>query len=121
MNYNVLEDRVDEETDNNAVTTITQTAALMAASSSTDPTSGTEVSVKVAVAINQLVSNQSALMAQMAALSFAPPPAQHTRMFVPCELFSVLLIQQVADFLAAALAVRGGDSPPITLAALAHC
>jgi hypothetical protein len=85
---------VDNEINNNTVTTITQTAALRAASSSTGHTSGAGISAKVAVAINQLLANQTALMAQMVVLSFgtAPPSAQQIRVVVP----NVLPIQQVA-------------------------
>ncbi len=74
--------------------TITQTAALMAASSGTGHTSAAGISAKVSAAINQLPANQSALMAQMATLSFGtvPPPTQQTRVFMP----NVPPIQQVA-------------------------
>jgi hypothetical protein len=94
MIYNVLADGVNNETNNNMVTTITQTAALTAASGGTGHTSGAGINAKVATAINQLSATQLALMAQMAILSFgtAPPPTQQTHTLVP----NVPPIQQVA-------------------------
>jgi hypothetical protein len=81
--YNVLEDRNDDDTDDDTVTTITQMDAV--ATGGTTPSGGTAISAKVATAINQLSANQTAIMsqmaattAQMAALSVAPPLAQNT-------------------------------------------
>jgi hypothetical protein len=92
--YNVFADGVNRETGDNTVTTITQTAALTAESGGTGHTISAGVSAEVAKAINQLSANQSALMAQMATLSFGatPPLVQQTRAFVP----NVPPIQQIA-------------------------
>jgi hypothetical protein len=94
--YNVMEAGLDDDTDSNTATTITQTAALTTATGGMTPSSGTAISAKVTAAINQLLANQTAFMsqmaamtAQMAALSVVPPPAQHTCAFVP-------LIQHIA-------------------------
>jgi hypothetical protein len=93
----------DTNTNNNTVTTITQTAALTAVTGDTTPFSGTAISAEVAAAINQLsaiqtaiISQMAATSAQMAAMSFVPPPAQHICAFVPHKPFSVPPIQQVA-------------------------
>jgi hypothetical protein len=94
--YNVFEDRIDEDTNNDTVTTITQTAVVTAATGIMTPSNSTAISAKVAAAINQLSANQAAIMSQMTAMSFVPPPTQHTRAFVPRKLFSVPPIQQVA-------------------------
>ena len=89
-----MADWVDDEINIKTVTTITQTAALTAESGGTGHTISAGVSAEVAKAINQLSANQSALMAQMATLSFGtvPPPTQQTRVFMP----NVPPIQQVA-------------------------
>ncbi len=94
--YNVLEAGIDEDISDNTVTTITQTAAVTAATGITTPSSSTAISAEVAAAVNQLSANQATIMSQMAAMSFVPPPTQHTHAFVPREPFSVLPIQQVA-------------------------
>ncbi len=73
--YNVLEAGINEDTNNNMVTTNMQTAALTAATGITTPSSKTAISAKVAAAINQLSANQTVIMSQMAAMSFIPPPA----------------------------------------------
>jgi hypothetical protein len=99
--YNVLEDRNDDDTNDNTVTTITQTD--VGATGGVTPSGGTAISAKVAAAINQLSANQKAIMSQMAAvtaqtaaLSIVPPPAQNTRAYAPCNQFYVPPIQQVA-------------------------
>jgi hypothetical protein len=99
--YNVLEDRNDDDTDDNTVTTITQMDA--GATGGTTPSRGTANSAVVTAAINQLLANQTAIMsqmaaatAQMAALSVVPPPAQNTRAYAPRNQFYVPPIQQVA-------------------------
>ena len=93
--YNVFAKENENESNDNSVTTITQTAALTATPSSMGTAKGTAVSAEVATAINQLSANQTAMMAQMVALTMAPPTAPHTRVFVPCETFHVPPIQQV--------------------------
>ena len=57
MMYSVFAKENGNESDNNPVTTITHTAALMAAPSSTSTTKSTAISAKVATAINQLLAN----------------------------------------------------------------
>jgi hypothetical protein len=101
MMYNLLEDRNDDDTNNDIVTTITQTDVV--ATGDATPSGGTTISAKVAAAINQLSANQTAIMsqmaaatAQMAALSVVPPPAQNTRAYAPCKQFYIPPIQQVA-------------------------
>ncbi len=101
--YNVMEEGIDDDTNNDTVTTITQTAALTTATGSTTPSGGTAISAEVATTINQLSANQTAIMsqmaaatAQMAALSVVPPPAQNTHAYAPHEQFYVPPIQQVA-------------------------
>jgi hypothetical protein len=94
--YNILEAGIDDDTNNDTVTTITQTAAVTAATGSTTPSSSRAISAEVTAAINQLSANQATIMSQMAAMSFVPPPTQHTRAFVPRNQFSVPPIQQVA-------------------------
>jgi hypothetical protein len=98
--YNVMEAGIDNDTNNNTVTTIMQKAALTAATGNMTPSRGTAISAKVAAAINELSANQTAIMSQMAAMSarmtamsVVPPPAQHTHDFVPCKPLSVLPIQ----------------------------
>jgi hypothetical protein len=92
--YNVLEDRNDDDTNDDRVTTITQTDA--GATGGATPSGGTANSAAVAAAINQLSANQTAIMsqmaaatAQMAALSVIPPPAQNTRAYAPRNQFYV--------------------------------
>ncbi len=103
MIYNVLEEGNDEDTDDDTVTTITQTAALTTATGGTTPSGGTAISAKVAAAINQLSEYQTAIMfqmaaatAQMAALAIVPPLAQNARAYAPRKQFYVLPIQQIA-------------------------
>ncbi len=101
--YNVMEEGIDDDTNNNTVTTITQTAALTTATGGTTPSGGTAISAEAAAAINQLSANQTAVMsqmaaatAQMAALSVVPTLAQNTHAYAPREQFYVPPIQQVA-------------------------
>jgi hypothetical protein len=114
--YNILEAGINEDANNNTVTTIKQTAAVTAATGIMTPSSSIAISAKVAAAINQLSANQAAIMSQMAAMSFMPPLTQHTHAFVPRKLFSAPPIQQVAipvqqPFAAAGIfnAGRGGQ------------
>ncbi len=120
--YNVLEG--NDDTNNNTATSLTQTAAAEAAgitatfagmSGVTTPTNGATINADFAAAINQLAANQTTIMTQMAALSFAQEPAQHTRWFVARDVFQVPPIQQLtiptqqAPFQAGAFhAGRGG-------------
>ena len=76
--YNIFAKENENESDDNTVMTIRQTAALMAAPSSTSTTKSTAISAKVAAAINQLLANQTTMMAQMTAIMMAPPTALHT-------------------------------------------
>jgi hypothetical protein len=99
--YNVLEDKNDDDTDDNTVTTITQMDA--STTGGTTPSGGTAISAEVAAAINQLSANQTAITsqmaavtAQMAALSVVPPPAQNTCAYALRNQFYVPPIQQVA-------------------------
>ncbi len=103
MIYNVMEEGIDDDTDNNTVTTITQMAELTTATGGTTPSEGTAISAEVAAANNLLSANQAAIMsqmaaatAQMAALSVVPPPTQNTRAYAPRKQFYVPPIQQVA-------------------------
>ncbi len=87
--YNIMEAGLDDDTNDDTATTITQTAALSTATGGRTPSSGTAIGAEVAAAINQLLANQTALMSQIAAttaqtatLSIVPPTAQHTRAFV---------------------------------------
>ena len=61
--YNIFAKENENESDDNTVTSIMQTAALMATPSSTGTAKGTAVSAKVATAINQLSANQTSMMA----------------------------------------------------------
>jgi hypothetical protein len=92
--YNVVEEGNDDDTNDNTVTTITQTDA--GATGGATPSGGTAISAKVAATINQLSANQTAITsqmvavtAQMATLSVVPPPAQNTRAYVPRNQFYV--------------------------------
>ncbi len=82
MIYNVMEAGLDDDTDDNTVTTVTQTAALTTTAGNAKPSGIMAISAEVAAAINQLSANQLAIMsqmaatnAQMAALSVVPPQA----------------------------------------------
>ncbi len=91
--YNMLEGNND--TNEDTVTTITQTAAATTTTGTT-PTVGTAINVEITAAINQLLANQFAIMMQMATMSFAQALAQSTCQFVPRNTFQVPPIQQVA-------------------------
>ncbi len=91
--YNVLED--DDDTNEDMVTTITQTETATTTMGPT-PTVGLAVNAEITAAFNQLLANQTAIMSQMAATSFAQAPAQHTCQYVPHNMFQVPPIQQVA-------------------------
>jgi hypothetical protein len=121
--YNLLEG--DDDTDNNTVTSIIQTATLAAAGttatfagmSGINTTAyGSTINVDIAAAINQLSVNQTTIMTKMAALSIAQEPAQHTRQFVAQDVFQVPPIQQLAiptqqaPFQAGAFHTGRGDS-----------
>ena len=62
-NVHVFAEENENESDNNTVTTITQTAALTTTPSSTGTAKDTAVSAKVAAAINQLLANQTTMIA----------------------------------------------------------
>ena len=108
--YNVFTEENENKSDDDIVTTITQTAPLTAAPSSTSTLKGTAISAEVAAAINQLSANQTTMMAQMAAMRMAPPTAPHTRVFVPRETFHVPPIPQVAVPMHQPFAAQGGFS-----------
>ncbi len=67
MIYNVMEAGLDDDTDNDTVTTVTQAAALTTNAGDATPSGITAISDEVAAAINQLAANQLAIMSQMAA------------------------------------------------------
>jgi hypothetical protein len=91
--YNVLEG--NDNTDNDTVTTITQTAATTA-NTGTAPHVRPAVNADITSVITQLVANQTAIMSQMAAISFTQALAQHTCQYVTRNTFQVPPIQQVA-------------------------
>jgi hypothetical protein len=100
--YNIMEAGLDNDTDDDTVTTVTQTAALTTTAGNATPLGITAISAEVAAATNQLSANQLAIMsqmaatnAQMAALSVVPPQARHTQAFAPRKQFHVPPIQQV--------------------------
>jgi hypothetical protein len=92
--YNVLEG-IYNNTNKDTVITITQTAAATTTTGTT-PTVKLAANAEIAIAINQFLANQTAIMSQMVALLFALVPAQQTCQFVACNLFQVPPIQQVA-------------------------
>jgi hypothetical protein len=101
--YNVLEEGNGEDTNDDTVTTIMQTAALTTATGGRAPSGGTAISAKVTAAINQLLANQTAIMpqmaaatAQMAALTVVPTLAQNARAYALRKQFYVPPIQQIA-------------------------
>jgi predicted nucleic-acid-binding Zn-ribbon protein len=87
--FNVLCDKNDPDngtTDDD--TTVTQTAATASAGISTlgqtyAPTVAATIPADVATAIQQLSANQNAIMQQMAAIAFSPPPTQRNTYHVP--------------------------------------
>ena len=83
--YNVF-DSIDDDTDEDTVTMITPITTVAAAATAPTSTLGaaqpsipTSINAKIAAAINQLLQNQTAIMSQMVALSFAPAPAAPQR------------------------------------------
>jgi hypothetical protein len=85
------------------VQVLVQLSCPPSATGSTTPSGDTDISAKVATAINHLSANQTAIMsqmaavtAQMAALAIVPPPAQNTCAYAPRKQFYVSPIQQVA-------------------------
>jgi hypothetical protein len=99
--YNILEG--DDNTANNTATSLIQTVAATAAGTTatfagmsgvTTPTIGVTINTDFAASINQLAANQTTIVTQMAALSFAQEPDQHTR-FVARDAFQVPPIQQL--------------------------
>jgi hypothetical protein len=78
--YNVFGEGDDKVTDNN--TTITQTAVAATTgstlgSATNTATSNATIPSEVSAAINQLLANQTAMMNQIAAMRFSPPPPAH--------------------------------------------
>jgi hypothetical protein len=85
------------------VQALAQLSCPQSATGGTTPSGGTDISAKVAAAINQLSANQTAIMsqmaaatAQMAALAIVPPQAQNTHAYALRKQFYVPPIQQVA-------------------------
>jgi hypothetical protein len=80
--YNMFGEGEDKVTDDD--TTITQAAAAATTGSTSGgatnaATSNATIPSEVSAAINQLLANQTAMMNQMAAMQFSPPPpARHT-------------------------------------------
>jgi hypothetical protein len=97
--YNAFK-TTDNDTDDNTIATsgtVPQTAAAATSASSslgTAPGTNFTGTAEIAAAINQLLANQAAIMAQMAAMSFAPATTQATRRAT--NTFQVPPIQQVA-------------------------
>jgi hypothetical protein len=108
--YHRFNEEHGNESDKDTVMTITQTAAIMAAPDSTSTSQGTAISAIVAVAINQLLANQTTMMAQMAAMTMAPPMVPQTRAPVPREAFHVPPIPQVAVPMHQRFAAQAGFS-----------
>jgi hypothetical protein len=120
--YNVFEG-TGEDTDNDTGTTITPITNVAAMTATTAGTMGTAqpsmmstVNAKIAAAINQLSANQTAIMTQMAALSFTPAPANPTTRYraianvPPIQQLAVPFQQQfpAGDFSAGRGGGRGG-------------
>jgi hypothetical protein len=78
--YNLLQG--DDNTNEDTVTTITQTAAATT-TTGTAPTARPAINADINTAINQLLANKTAIMLQMASILFAQAPAQHTCQYVP--------------------------------------
>ncbi len=78
--YNLFGEGDNEVTDND--TTITQTATAATTGSTSGgatnaATSNATIPAEVSAAINQLAANQTAMMNQMVAMQFSPPPHAH--------------------------------------------
>jgi hypothetical protein len=95
--YNAFE-ATDEDTDDdtvNTIITVPQTAAAATTAVSTLNTAPSTMNVDIAAAISQLSANQTAIMTQMAAMSFAPASTQQATRWLS-NTFQVPPIQQVA-------------------------
>jgi hypothetical protein len=95
----------DDNSDDDTVTKITQTATVTAAGTTaraagiggiTSNAYSLMINADVVAAINQLSANQTTITTQMVALSFVQEPAKHTRRFVARDAFQVPPIQQLA-------------------------
>jgi hypothetical protein len=78
--YNVFGEGDDKVTDNDTTLTHTAVAAMMGSSlggATNAATSNATIPSEVSAAINQLAANQTAMMNQMAAMQFSPPPPAH--------------------------------------------
>ena len=119
--YNVFEGH-GEDTDNDTVTTITPITNIAGMTATTAGTMGTvqpsmmsTVNAEIAAAINQLLANQTAIMTQMAGLSFAPAPANPATRYR--AIINVPPIQQLAvpfqhQFTAGDFSARRGGRCP---------
>ena len=85
----------NDDTNEDMVTAITQTAASTTTTGTT-PHVRPAVNADISTVINQLAANQTAIMLQMVAMSFAQSLAQHNCQYVPCNTFQVPPIEQVA-------------------------
>ncbi len=97
--YNVFEG-LDDDSDDDTVTTVTPITSVAAATTTAASTLGNaqpslpaSINAKIAVAINQLSQNQTAIMSQMAALLFALTQANPQR---ARTIINVPPIQQLA-------------------------
>jgi hypothetical protein len=114
--YNVFEGQ-EEDTDEDTVTTITPiTTVAAAATTGTAGTLGTAhtplpaaINAEITAAINQLAANQTAIMTQMAALSFAPAPANPSTRYR--AVLNVPPIQQLAIPVQQQFPAGGGRRP----------
>jgi hypothetical protein len=73
--------------DDDTVTTVIQATAAATTTGRTTATTTIVIPPKIAAAINQLLANQTAIMSQMVAMSFAPAPTQATQRFVARKPF----------------------------------
>jgi hypothetical protein len=111
--YNAFETQ-DEDTDDdtvNTIVTIPQTAAAVTVGSSIGAASAATISANadITAAINQLAANQTAIMSQMAAMSFAAAPPNPHRARPP-NPFQVPPIQQLAIPLQQQFPPPGGNN-----------
>ncbi len=87
--FNMLSnDNPDDSSTDDDATTITHTAAAATAGISTlgqtyAPNTSTAISSEIATAIQQLSVNQTAIMQQMATMTFTPPSTAHNNFHVP--------------------------------------
>ena len=98
--YHVF-DGTNDDTDDDTVTTITPITTVGASATATTSTLGTAqppmpatINAEIAAATNQLSQNQTAIMSQMAALSFTPAPANPATRYR--AVLNVPPIQQLA-------------------------